>query len=168
MATPAQKQRRRSSVPLTALTLDEPHPGGTGSARPPSRSILPREGNAAARRARFTQRAAAPGRVGSSQALFCLFKLFSRSVSRLRSSQHKWRREYINAARLPDVPRKGIISDSRRGAQSIFPRTETDTALSASISARHPSASRRSLTASERRVTASGASPFIFVRQAAA
>lgn len=108
------------------------------------------------------------GRVGSSRALLCLFKLFSRSVSKLHSSQHKWRREYINAARPPDALRKGIISDSRRGAQSIFPRTETDTALSVSVSARHPSASCRSLTTSERRVTASGASPFIFVRQAAA
>lgn len=108
------------------------------------------------------------GRVGSSQALFCLLKPFSRSASKPRSSQHKWRREYINAARLPDVPGKGIISDSRRGAQSIFPRTETDTALSVSISARHPSASCRSLPTSERRVTASAASPFIFVRQAAA
>lgn len=137
------------------------HPGEPGSAELFSHSVR-RRGSGGVRRVSVAQLASAPSELAAVRHCFDCSSDFPGVFQNCAPVSMNGA---VNTSCLPDAPPKGTISDSR----SIFPRTETDTEPSASIiSAPHPSASCCSLPTSERPVTASGASPFIFVRQAAA
>lgn len=136
---PAQKQQ---------ISCWMTHPGETGSAELFSHSIR-RGGSGGVRRVRFTQLVSAPRELAAVRHCFDCSSYF------LEVFQNCAPVSTNGAANTSTPPAcQTLISDSRRGAQSIFPRTETDTALSVSIiSAPDPSASCCTLTTSERRVT---------------
>lgn len=127
----------------------------------PARPSRWRARSGAARRGRFTQRALAAVRH-----CFACSSYFPEVLQNcapvktnggVNTSTPLARQTFCGKA--ASLTRAGALDLSFRGPKQT---------LSVSISARHPSASCRSLPTSERRVTASGASPFIFVRQAAA
>lgn len=144
------------------------HPGEPGSVELFSHSIR-RRGSGGVRRVRFTQLASTPSELAAVRHCFDCSSYFPEVFQNCAPVSTNGAVNTSTPLACQTLCEKASSLSRAGGAQSILPRTETDTALSVSIiSAPHPSAGCCTLTTSERRVTASGASPFIFVRQAVA